>query len=320
MITVEVFNKFEKDGWRELLLSLNGTPIQLPEILQTGARPEDILYLVFKKDGATVAASTALRTQKKLLRVFSGAREIYLPMFPAALAGLDEGDICRALISFAKAEGYAKLEVDPRWGKDFSAVDGMSGYRGHALAEFVLDLRLDLETLLKGMHKKHRKNVREAGEHNLEIVEDRSLEGFLKLREMQQTSSERSADRGNSYAIQGEEHFRAYFDAVYKDGPGSVLFAMENGLPVAALAYLAFGRRAITVRSGSNQRGYETSAMYLLQFELVRRLKETGYEELNIGAVPAEARAPEHPQHGLYTYKRYYGGEERISSGIIITP
>jgi len=319
VITVDVENQFKKDDWRELLLSLNGTPIQLPEILQAGARPEDILYLLFKRNGVTVAASTALRTQKKLLRVFSGAREIYLPMFPAAVAGQDDNEICKALISFAKTEGYAKLEIDPRWGKDFSAVDELSGYRGHSLAEFVLDLRLDLETLLKGMHKKHRKNVREAGEHNLEIVEDRSLEGFLKLREMQQTSSERSADRGNSYAIQGEEHFRAYFDAVYKDGPGNVLFAMENGLPVAALAYLAFGCRAITVRSGSNQRGYETSAMYLLQFELVRRLKDAGYEELNIGAVPAEARSPEHPQHGLYTYKRYYGGEERISLGLIVT-
>ena len=30
----------------------------------------------------------------------------------------------------------------------------------------------------------------------------------------------------------------------------------------------------------------------------------------NIGGVPATAREAGHPQHGLYDYKRYYGGKE----------
>ena len=318
MINVQLNEQFEANEWRELLMRLNGTPIHLPEILRAGTSPENIVYLIFKRGAEVVAASTALRTTKKLLRLFKGAPSLYLPMLPAVLPGGEEAEILQAIISFARSSGFERVEVDPRWGKDFTRLPEFSEYIGHSLAEFVLDLRQDPESMLKGMHKKHRKNIREAGEHNLEVVEDRSLEGFLKLRGMQESSSERSAERGNAYAIQGEEFFRENYDAVYRNGPGSVLFARENGTDVAALAYLSFGRKAITVRSGSTQQGYVTSAMYLLQFELMRRLKESGCEELNIGAVPAEARESEHPQYGLYNYKRYYGGEERISSGMII--
>ncbi|MHB9020136.1 MAG: peptidoglycan bridge formation glycyltransferase FemA/FemB family protein, partial [Minisyncoccota bacterium] len=61
-------------------------------------------------------------------------------------------------------------------------------------------------------------------------------------------------------------------------------------------------------RSGATREGYESSAMYLLQYELIRRLKEEGVKQLNIGGVPEGATDPSHPNHGLYNFKRYFGG------------
>jgi hypothetical protein len=316
LIEVEFHEQYARDDWRALLLSLNGTPLHLPEILQAGNQPEDLVYLLFKSGGNVVAASTGLGSRDKVLRIFMGRRQLYLPVVPATVAGIRQADICRALIAHAEKAGYGKLEIDARWGEDFSSLPEFSGCIGRTLVEFVIDLRPEFDVILQNMHKKHRKNIREAATHNLEIVEDRSLEGFMKLRDMQQSSAERSAERGNTYFIQGERQFQAYYDAVYRDGPGSVLLARESGVPVAALAWLAFGRKTITVRSGSTPRGYETAAMYLLQFELARKLKAAGCEELNIGAVPAGAAAQNHPQHGLYEYKRNFGGIERLVTGI----
>ncbi|MHC4180920.1 MAG: hypothetical protein ACYSWU_25770 [Planctomycetota bacterium] len=56
--------------------------------------------------------------------------------------------------------------------------------------------------------------------------------------------------------------------------------------------------------------------MYLLQFELLARLREQGVEEVNIGGVPADAANPDHPQHGLYCFKRGFGGTEHTRTAV----
>jgi lipid II:glycine glycyltransferase (peptidoglycan interpeptide bridge formation enzyme) len=185
----------------------------------------------------------------------------------------------------------------------------------YPLVEFLVDLTRGEGALLQAMHKKHRKNLRLAQESGLDVVEDATLEAFLSVREMQQSSAERSAEKGNRYGIQDERFYRESFEAIYRNGPGRVLFARKDGIAAAALAYLEFGRKAITVRSGSTPVGYETSAMYLLQFELIKRLAQRGFSELNIGGVPADAAELSHPQHGLFDYKRYYGGIPRACAG-----
>ena len=58
--------------------------------------------------------------------------------------------------------------------------------------------------------------------------------------------------------------------------------------------------------------------MYLLQYELLRDLKQRGFEELNIGGVPLAASESGHPQHGLFDYKRYYGGKPCVRSRVTL--
>ena len=187
-----------------------------------------------------------------------------------------------------------------------------------ALIEFIVDLEKDVDDIFKSMHKKHKKNVRKALECGLKIEYDESLDAFLELRKMQQVSSEKASEKGNRYGIQDEKFYIKTYKKVYQNGIGKVLFAKKEGEYIAALAYLAFGKKAVTVRSGSTTKGYETSAMYLLQYELIKLLKAQGFGELNIGGVPAKAADPAHPQHGLYNYKRYYGGAPCLRTGIRI--
>lgn len=322
MLKLELHTSMDPGQWRSLVAALRGTPLHLPEVWLASAGDDQIVHLLWKNDRAQfVGAAVALISQSKVLKVFKGGRSLLLPVTPAFIPGegCDRDLIYAALVEFARREGYRKVTVAARWGEDFSAGGCPSGAIDERLVEFTIDLRHDLESLAKALHKKHRKNIRSAEEQGLEIVEDNSLEAFMLLRGMQQSSSERAAERGNSYGIQDERAYRKMYDLVYQNGPGRVLFAKKAGEYVAALAFLAFDRKAITVRSGSTDKGYETSAMYLLQYELIRRLKEEGCQELNIGGVPAEAAEAGHPQHGLFDYKRYYGGLPCLRTGLTIT-
>ena len=320
MLKLEQRKSVPGEEWRQLLAALESSPLHLPEVLAVGVAPADLDYFVLRSGAEVVAAGLGITSTRRRLKLFKGARELYVPVFPALAKGDGlAAEVVAALVQHARLSGYRQLEIDPRSGQDLSGLPELASRQGHSLFEFTVDLSQDLEAILRGLHKKHRKNVREAEGHGLELAEDPSLEGFLALREMQESSSERAAERGNSYGVQKEEFFRATYEATYRNGPGRVLFARKDGVAVAALAFLTYGKKAVTVRSGSTPLGYQTSAMYLLQFELFRRLQQEGCLELNIGGVPVEAAEPTHPQHGLFTYKRYYGGKQCLRTGLIIT-
>jgi|GEM_PF-1045367 len=312
-----IADSYDPVEWRELIVRLDGNPFHLPEVWGVGADRDMLRYLVWTSDAAPVAAAVGIVEKRRLFRLLPGSVALHLPAAPVLRdgSGVLRQDLYVALRSACAERGVRNIVVDSRWGEPPDLAGRLGVPAEHSLVEFLVDLTRGEDAILRAMHKKHRKNLRLAQESGLEVVEDATLEAFLSVREMQQSSAERSSEKGNRYAIQDERFYRESFEAIYRDGPGRVLFARKDGEIVAALAYLEFGGKAVTVRSGSTVVGYETSAMYLLQYELIRRLAQRGFSELNIGGVPAEAAEDSHPQHGLYNYKRNYGGMPRACAG-----
>jgi hypothetical protein len=320
MMIVAISESYDRVRWRELIGNLNGTPFHLPEVWAVGIGPDTLRYLVWEDGGALVAAALAIVEKRRVFHFLPGSSILHLPTAPVLQegAGVPRHELYAHLRRSCAEQKFRGIAVDSRWGEAPDLAGRLEAPADYPLVEFLIDLARGEEALLQAMHKKHRKNLRLAQEAGLDVVEEATMEAFLSVRGMQQSSAERSAEKGNRYGIQDERFYRESFEAIYRNGPGRVLFARKGGQIVAALAYLEFGRKAVTVRSGSTSVGYETSAMYLLQFELIRRLAQRGFSELNIGGVPAEAAAEEHPQHGLFNYKRYYGGTPRACAGFTL--
>jgi hypothetical protein len=318
---VTISESYEPLRWRGLIADLGGTPFHLPDVWAVSFCQDTLRYLVWANDGTPVAAAVGIVEKKRMLRFLPGSVSLRLPTAPVLQhgSGVLRHELYAALRqSIAELGRYRDIVVDSRWGEEPELARQLGVPLEYPLVEFLVDLTGGEEAFSKAMHKKHRKNLRLAQASGLEVFENATLDAFLSVREMQLSSSERSAEKGNRYGIQDERFYRESFEAIYRNGPGRVLFARKDGKPIAALAYLEFGKKAITVRSGSTQVGYENSAMYLLQFELFRRLAQRGFSELNIGGVPMEAAEPSHPQHGLYDYKRYYGGIPRACAGFTL--
>ena len=315
-----ISESYDPARWRGLIVDLSGAPFHLPEVWAVSFGQDSLRYLVWEDGGLPVAAAVGIVEKKRVLRFLPGRAVLHLPTAPVLQegSGVLRHELYATLQKSCAEHGFREIVVDSRWGEEPDLVDQLGAPQENPLVEFLVDLNLGEEALLQAMHKKHRKNLRLAQESGLDVVENATLDSFLSVREMQQSSAERSSEKGNSYGIQDERFYRESYEAIYRNGPGRVLFALKDGQTVAALAYLEFGKKAITVRSGSTPVGYETSAMYLLQFELFRRLAQRGFLELNIGGVPSAAVESSHPQHGLYNYKRYYGGTPRPCSGFTL--
>jgi hypothetical protein len=280
----------------------------LPEVLRPGIQEEKIIHLLVRENERIVAAGVGLEWRERFLKLFRGGWHIRLATTPAR-KDVDRNALYIALLEHCRYAGYGSLAIGAGYGEDVTEMEPWNRHVKASYLEFTVNLRQSLDEIRAAMHKKHRKNLNTAMEAGIGIEEAMDQRTFLRLRDMQESSSVRAAERGNRYGIQEERFYKELFECVYSNGPGHVLFAVKDGEYLAALAYLKFGRKALTVRSGATTKGYEFAAMYLLQFELFRQLKEEGIEEVNIGGVPARAAEPSHPNHGLYNFKRYFGGD-----------
>ncbi len=308
-VHVEALRNLPAQSWAEQVATCHGNPLHLPALHAAEQGPGDVQLLVFTREGGVVACALGMTRGRRLLRRFSlGPRFLHLPTAPALAAPEHAESVYAALVEYARCARFVRLVVQPQ------SSDGLERYAAFAphtttgLVEFVLDLRRQPEAVLAGMHKSHRKNTRRAAARGLEIIEDTSLDGLLRLRQMQRVSARRAAARAEGFAVREESYFHRLFAHVYAAGLGHVLFARNGDRYVAGLAFVVAVGRAMTVRSGSLPEGYETDAMYLLHHELIGKLYSCGVGELNLGGVPAAAAEAGHAQHGLYEFKSGFGG------------
>jgi hypothetical protein len=307
-VRVDVWQQDRLAAWQELVESCNGTALHLPATHRAEVSLRDMQLLVFEAERERIACALGMRQRRRLLgAVPLGGSTLLLPTSPALRDAARAQEVLDALIHHARGAGFERLQVQPQGSAGLQSHPLLGSHSQTSLVEFVLDLQRPADEILAAMHKTHRKNARRAEARGVQVREDSSLEGLLKLRAMQEVSAQRAAERQHGFAVRDESYFRKVHENVYAPGLGRVLFARREGEDVAALAFLSTARHALTVRSGSLPAGYETYAMYLLHVELIRDLQGRGVVQLNLGGVPVEAAEPGHPQWGLHEFKKGFG-------------
>ncbi len=294
-----------------LVEECDGHSLHLPQVHLVGKVDRSMRFLVVRDGDRTIGCGPAFDIARRVMRVSIGSRMLSLPT-ALALSGEAQSrkaEVYRELAVFAKRSGFGRLVIQRAWGEDFSAEEALSPYIVGRGIDFTIDLTATVEDLQAAMHKYHRKNVRRAVRKGITLVKGTGEDALLRLRELQLASAGR---KGGQFGVGDAAFFRRLYESIYKPGTGGVLFATMDEQYVAGLAYLSSEKKAQTVRSGSTDAGNKYFAMYLLQFELITRLKEAGVELLNIGGVPAEAVDADHPQHGLYKFKQGFGGAENL--------
>lgn len=318
MATLRVVDPVAGSGWQQLVERCGGTPLHLPQVHMGDREERDLRLLAFERDGSPVACAPAFVSAPRLHRLRGGAKALELPTAPAIASAdvAERTEIHQDLIAACRELGCWRLAVGHTWGECFEGRPPFGAHITERIVEFVLDVSGPLEELLAGMHKAHRKNVRRAERLGLTVRAESTLRALELLREVHQVAARRSEERGQGFAVRSAAYYRRIHERVYGAGIGEVLLAFQGEDCVGALAFLHGVGRGITVRSGCTSAGYEAYAMYLLEYRLLERAKELGLRELNLGGVPADAEEEGHPQHGLYEFKRGFGGRPELRTAV----
>jgi hypothetical protein len=269
-------------------------------------------WFLLARDASGGAAGAAVaihhRPRRPILSHLLGTLE--LPAHPVGPAGPDDtaAPLARACEALGRRLGCATLRLDSFGSGRSTFRPSASGYRETSRTEFVIDLTPGLEAAWKGIDKKQRERIRQLERRGIEVEHATSREALGALQTLRRSTQSKRAARGQGYSLAGSERVDAAFhEHLLQPGFARVFVARAAGQPVAGILFAGFGGRAYSIFSGSNEEGYRLGAQSLLYWRAVEAFAGEGYVEVNRGGVPGAAQSPDHPLHGIYSFKLRLG-------------
>ncbi len=174
-------------------------------------------------------------------------------------------------------------------------------------ATIFVDLSLSEEEILASFKQKTRYNIRLAARKGVKITRKEATDENIDIMYSLMAATQ---SRGGFF-LRKREYFAGYYKALSKAGLGQLLFAEDEDEVLAGIFVTHFNKAGYYKDGGSYPIKRNLMAPYLLQWEGMRWAKEMGATKYDLVAVPPKAylEDPEHPQAGLYQFKRGFNEE-----------
>jgi len=140
-----------------------------------------------------------------------------------------------------------------------------------------------------------------------ELSDQKAVEQLIQFQEI---SRERRRMRGEDYAIASQSAAKSIYESYVANGFGRVFISYQNETPLSGILLHCWNKRAYYTMSGCSELGFSVNAPMITVWGAIESLCRDGYRELNLGGVPASASNQSDIAHGLYRFKRSFGGVE----------
>lgn len=184
-------------------------------------------------------------------------------------------------------------------------------YACRSRLEYSIPLSHDPAEVMARIASRKRTYLRSAiKSSSLEVREEATLEAVSKLIDFQEVSRDRRRKRGEDYAISAPSAAKQIFEDYIRTGQGKLFLSYQDGVPLSGILLHCWGGRAYYTMSGCSEAGFSANAPLLTVWCAIQALCRDGYVELNMGGVGASGADPSDVSHGLYRFKRSFGGNE----------
>jgi lipid II:glycine glycyltransferase (peptidoglycan interpeptide bridge formation enzyme) len=184
---------------------------------------------------------------------------------------------------------------------------------------FVLDLSHSLDELRKNLDPKWRNKLSGAEKNNLKVVAGNGREEYQTFCQLYYQMRKRKTFE----TTVDVEEFRRIQEDLAEPHRMQILICEDRGIPVAGLVASAMGDSAAYLLGATSDAGLNTKGAYLLQWTMIRWLKENGIRWYDLGGIDPEGNP------GVFSFKRGLSGldvcqinpfvasDSAISSGIV---
>jgi len=314
MSELRVQTHVDPGSWNASLCACHGTIFHTAEwgrhvqAEQPGARPEFLTLL----DGDGSIAGQALlfhsKSSHNLAAPFTG--HSWLDALPAmketSVATLSR--FLKVIESHARGSGDVTFQVGSFASPASKTVLSSLGFSISPRLEFELDLTPDEKTLWDCMEYKRRKNIKKATRLGVEVRELPVDEGVSHLRRLQATSFVRVVQRGGPPLTKLDSNRADPVAVLTNAGIGRIVGGFVGGVCVSASFFTTFNGLAYHTLSGHDAKALETQAPTFVLWAMALRFKAEGIQRLNFGGCHIDALDESSPEHGVYVYKKAFGG------------
>ena len=325
---LQIAERFDGEPWDARVREFGGTIFHSSAWAsytmagQPDVSPRFITLLSNEGDPVGIALGFQARSPRKVLAPLTGRLWFDTPQVvrgddPERLA-----EFLRLLESYARKEGCVEMGVG-----SFAACDSdvgleKQGFRTTKYWEFVLGLELSEDDLWNQFEYKRRKNIKKAMNGGVRIRPMPAEEGIAHLRRLQGESSQRIVERGGPDITYKGDPERDPVLSLIRSGLGRLVGAEADGEVVSAGLFTYFNGLVYHTLSGHSGKALQTQAPTLLLWETLKRYRAEGAVAFNFGGCSIDAVKEGSPEHGVYAYKKAFGGQcvERTSGVKILRP
>lgn len=291
-------------GWGELKTGANWKPLRLA--------------LYERSQGKIVAAAQVLR--RTVLSIPPRLAHLaYVPRGPVLdwTASMSDGGslahyFLRALREHMRRSGALALQIEPPL--ELESAEAQSALACLKKLDFreaqvvqpvrtiALALQQDEESLLAHMKEKWRYNLRLAARKGVQIREAQSREELEAWYTLLQTTAKR-----DQFGIHTLDYYRRAWDIFLPRQQACLFLAYADQELLAGIFVSLFGREAIYLYGASSNERRNLMPNYLLQWEAIRRARQTGARSYDFWGIPA-TDAGDEEMAGVYRFKSGWGG------------
>lgn len=248
------------------------------------------------------------RSDKRLLAPLTST--LWMEAMPVVSGG-DAGtllEFLRLIEAHARDGGITELSVGSFGSPYGSSALGQLGFILTKRMEFELNLEKSEDDLWNGVEYKRRKNIKKAIRMSVSVRDLPAAEGMSHLRRLQAESSRRIVHRGGPDITYKGEEAKDPAVALVDAGVGRIVVAEVAGEVVSAGLFTCFNGMVYHTLSGHAQKALETQAPTFLLWEVIKQYRNLGVKRFNFGGCSAEAANETSAEHGIYEYKKAFGG------------
>jgi GNAT acetyltransferase-like protein len=175
--------------------------------------------------------------------------------------------------------------------------------------------------LRAGMRQMTRRAIRRAEKLGLEVRTEAGpehLKAFALL--YKDTLSRLEATKEIQVPALDPEEFADSLRPLVEAGRGRLYTAWQDDTPHSACLFGVFNDGAFYIHNGATESARRSGATPLCLLAAARDLFASGALRINMGGVPANARNPASPDHGLYAFKLGLGTEAVARVGGTLVP
>lgn len=236
---------------------------------------------LFERRGQSLDPEVAIRMAQALEKEYVEKRKLFVRVLPNAFVGSPRAAILQSAFSRFTPEPLVPDNT----------------YR-----TFVVDLAPSLEELRKNLERKWRNQLTRAEKNNLTVLAGSGMDeyqAFCRIyRQMRQRKTfETTVD---------EKEFMRIQEDLAEPHRMRILLCQENGMTVAGLVATAMGDSAIYLLGATSDEGLNAKGAYLLQWNMIRLLKENDIRWYDLGGIDPEVNP------GVYHFKKGFSGSDVI--------